>query len=501
MSTTAQAAAATLHIGWGATDITPAEPVQLAGQHYARISEGVQDPVTATALALAAGADTAHAVILISCDLVSIAESMRDAVRERVIAAVPELTPEAVILNATHTHSAPTARQERDNQQRAGVVFETREIELPALSPAAYIDWAADRIAEAAVAAWTARAPGAIGFGLGQAVVGRNRRSVFAGGVSTMYGDTSASDFDHVEGYEDHSVNLLGTWDADGTLTGLVVNVACPSQVSEHLFEISADYWHDTRIELRNRLGKHLFVLPQCSAAGDQSPHIQWDKAAEARMRQVAGRTQRQEIALRIADTIGATLPAMEQARQSEAVMIHRAATIALPRRLLSEADVEEAMAGAEPHRLKYEALVRELEAHPEMREQPRWYRPITYEYRRWRWFAGVKLRYESEQAQSSLPAEVHVIRLGDMAIATNPFEYYLDFGIRIKAHSPAIQTFLVQLAGSGTYIPSERSVVGKGYGSVPASTPVGPEGGRVLEDWTLEALRELWATADGAAG
>ena len=488
----------TLHIGWGAVDITPDEPVQLAGQHYARISEGVHDPVTATALALASGKDTGdQAVILISCDLVSIAESLRDAVRERVTAAVPALAPEAVILNATHTHTAPLARHDQDNQ-RTGAAFPVPEIDLPAMSAVDYIDWAAGRIAEAAVSAWNTRAPGAVGFGLGQAVVGRNRRSVYADGTSQMYGDTGKPEFSHIEGYEDHSVNLLGTWDAAGTLTGLIVNVACPSQVSEHLFEVSADYWHDTRVELRKRFGKDLFVLPQCSAAGDQSPHIQWNKAAEARMSSASGQTQRQAIATRLADAVSAVLPVMEQTRESDPVLIHRAATLDLPRRLLTEADVTEAMAGAEPHRLRYEALLRELEAHPELREQPRWYRPITYEYRRWRWFANVKLRYESEQARASLPAEVHIIRLGDMAIATNPFEYYLDFGIRIKARSPAIQTFLVQLAGSGSYVPSERSVAGKGYGSVPASTPVGPEGGCELAAWTLKMLESLWGDDAG---
>ncbi len=35
--------------------------------------------------------------------------------------------------------------------------------------------------------------------------------------------------------------------------------------------------------------------------------------------------------------------------------------------------------------------------------------------------------RYENPP--ESLPAEVNVLRLGDVAFATTPFEYYLDFG------------------------------------------------------------------------
>lgn len=105
-----------------------------------------------------------------------------------------------------------------------------------------------------------------------------------------------------------------------------------------------------------------------------------------------------------------------------------------------------------------------------------------------------MRVRYELEKIQPRLPVEVHVLRLGDVAFATNPFEYYLDYGIRIKARSPAVQTFLVQLAGSGSYVPSQRSLAGKGYGSVPASTAVGPDGGTELAEWTVGQIKKLWS-------
>jgi hypothetical protein len=56
-------------------------------------------------------------------------------------------------------------------------------------------------------------------------------------------------------------------------------------------------------------------------------------------------------------------------------------------------------------------------------------------------------------------------------------------------------QTFTptdVQLAGPGTYVPVERSVVGRSYGAVPASTPVGPEGGWKLARRTVEVINGL---------
>ena len=124
------------------------------------------------------------------------------------------------------------------------------------------------------VEAWRHRTPGALAWGCGHAVVGRNRRQVKRDGTSQMYGDTGTDDFSHIEGYEDHGVDLLFTYDADRRPTGVVVNLACPAQVSEGDWLISADFWHETRLELRRRYGAELFVLPQCAPAGDQSPHL-----------------------------------------------------------------------------------------------------------------------------------------------------------------------------------------------------------------------------------
>ena len=92
---------------------------------------------------------------------------------------------------------------------------------------------------------------------------------------------------------------------------------------------------------------------------------------------------------------------------------------------------------------------------------------------------------------------ELHVVRLGDVAFATNRFELFLDFGIRIKARSPAVQTFLIQLAANdkwcGTYLPSERAVANKGYGGSVYDNEVGPDGGRMIVEETIKMLKELW--------
>ena len=107
--------------------------------------------------------------------------------------------------------------------------------------------------------------------------------------------------------------------------------------------------------------------------------------------------------------------------------------------------------------------------------------------------------RYEQQEKNPFYKMELHVIRLGDIAIATNPFEMFLDFGLRIKARSKALQTFIVQLAsacggefGAG-YLPTEKAVAGGGYGAEVASNIVGPEGGQALVNQTVKLINEMW--------
>lgn len=484
-----------LKIGWASADITPEAPVQLCGQFHVRISEGVMDPVTATVLVLSRGdGPSATVAVLVSCDLVGISPSLMNGVRQRATAAIPGLDPRSIVLNATHTHTGPDVRAtDAESPLGGSIPSDNLPVALEGPSPADYVAWAVERIAAAVVTAWNGRQSGSIGFGLGYAVVGRNRRVAYYDGSSRMYGETDAPDFSHIEGYEDHAVNLLGTWDEQGRLAGLVVNVACPSQVSEQSFQISADYWHDTRVELRRRLGQGLFVLPQCSAAGDQSPHVQFAKPAEQRMWRLADRSPRQEIATRIADAASAALPLMEKERASDALLAHRVETVELPRRTLSQRDVDESLVEAEAMRTEFEAARRDLAEHPEKCRQPRWYVPITRAWRRMKWFEGVRQRFEQERERPRLPVELHAIRIGDVAMATNPFEYYLDYGVQMQARSPATQTFVVQLAGEGTYLPTERAISGRSYGAMPASTPVGPPGGRQIVEWTIATLGAMW--------
>ena len=92
------------------------------------------------------------------------------------------------------------------------------------------------------------------------------------------------------------------------------------------------------------------------------------------------------------------------------------------------------------------------------------------------------------------LDTEIHVIRLGTIAMATNPFELFLDYGNQIKARSDAEQTFLVQLAnGAEGYLPTAKAEVHGHYSAFISSGKIGHQGGDQLVRQTLETIRQMF--------
>jgi hypothetical protein len=307
---------------------------------------------------------------------------------------------------------------------------------------------------------------------MGHAVVAQNRRSVYADGTAVMYGGTDKDSFRMIEGYEDHGLDALFVWDAGGRLIATAIDVACPAQEVESGHQIDADFWHPVRESLRVEHGPQLHVLAWTGAAGDQSPHLMFRKAAEERMRRLRGLSRLEEIARRVVAGWKDALAGAERERLAGAALEHRVDRVVLPRREVSEREHELAR-----------QKVGELSGGPGNATLVRWHGKVVK-------------RYEDQQAGTVEPftTEVHVVRIGDVAVATNQFELFTDFGAAMKARSPALQTFVVQLVGAGTYLPSGRAARGGGYSAIAESNEVGPEAGQVLVDHTVARIGELFA-------
>jgi sugar phosphate isomerase/epimerase len=419
-----------LQVGWTTTVITPPKPVALIGQLHKRISTGARDPLTATVLCLETRGSTPEQAILVSCDVLFIPRQIQQRLQERIRTLLPDFDSRKLFLNATHTHTGPgfidsTFKELYDVTHDAGV-----------MKASEYAEYFLDQVSKAVIQAWQNRKPGSLSWALSHAVVGYNRRAQFANGTSVMYGNTQTSDFSNVEGPEDHAVNLVFLWGPEAKWTGVIINLACTSQETENLNEVSADFWHDVREELHRRHGTDIFVLAQCAPAGDLSPHPIYRQKAEQIMDLRRGLSRRKEIARRIANAVEEALPVAEAYMQSRLTFRHTVAAANLP-------------------------------------EQPPGFEPF----------------YETDPVQ---PIEFHVLRLGDVAIATCPFELFLDYATRIQARSPAALTMLVQLSsGNSGYLPTARAIKGGGYSA--DKFRVGPEGGQVLVEETVRQIMALF--------
>ena len=468
--------ASELLVGAASVDITPPKPAALCGQLHTRIAHKVHSPLSATALAIEAreGEKVVDQAVMVSIDTVAIRLNTQDLLRQRLDSRLPDFDLRKLFISATHTHTAPTLVPGRFLIPEEGV-----------MTAAEYRDFMLDRIADAVTEAWQRREPAGVSWGMGHAVVGNNRLIVYHDGRARMYGKTDQPEFSHPQGYEDHAVEVLFFYDKQERLTAVAVNLACPAQNDESMSEVSADYWHDVRVKLREQYGEELKVLGWCSAAGDQSPHLLFRKAAEERMRRKRGLTETQEIARRICRAVADAREVAGSDVHFDVPLAHHVEDLRLPLRLVTDEEVADAR-----DQLK--------KLHARFAELPREGREAGIVHRRIGRYQTVIERYERQQTEPWLPMELHVLRLGPCAIATNSFELFLDYGIQIKARSKALHTFLIQLAcAADVYLPTERALSGGGYGAGATVSKVGPAGGRKLVDRTVELIDSMWENSN----
>lgn len=472
-----------LYIGWAIEDITPDGTVSLQGQYYERISEYVQSPLKATALAIESveGNDNNEQTIMISLDVVSFSDGLQDSLRRVLKGKISGFDLNKLFLNATHTHSSFDT----------GIKSKDREMLL-------------DKLSKVAVEAWHNRQPGGISRELRYAVVGHNRRVEYGDGSTEMYGSTNREDFIGLEGPEDSGVDMIFCWDMNKNLTGIVMNVACPAQVTEAKYYVSADYWSEVRKYLEKRF-PGVYVLPQISAAGDISPRDlpRGYRAGEPNMWDVPGIV---EIGKRLSGVIEDAYPDARNNIQTDVIFKHVVKRINLPTRQYSEKEYSKALAVVKEIRSKEPAnsnspetawnrFLREIKDNEQVKEYGPWDNKLSD-------FGIVKKQealvkqYEEQDEHPFYPVELHVLRLGEVAFATNPFELFADYGFRISGRNKAKQTFLIQLSSgdSGGYLPTKRAVEGSGYRGYSALVNnVGPKGGQVLVEETVSLINSLW--------
>ncbi len=482
-----------IRIGWASVSITPDRPVLMLGQMYHRVSEYVRDPLTATALALDNGESQA---VFVSLDMTEPPLGLEDRLRAS-LSDLEGFDVGCVSLGATHTHSSTDFNRDflrDDNEAVFGADI------LPPLEMDPEVLWGGEaqaflleRLSDVIRRAWEGRTEGGVSSVQEYAVTGFNQRPVFReadGMKAVLHGDCSRAEFTGFENGADSGVGLLYTWDAKGDLTGVVINVSTPSQVFElHRF-LTADFWAFVREDVRSSLGS-VHVLALCGAAGDVSPVdlVRVSRENKEALRIWGGQTGEvyrnfdmtrlcAGIGRRVGDAVRRGLSEARAFIDYAPAFAHRVLELSLPLRQVTQAEYEEAAEEIARIRSTHSADRRMT-----MEEVVRAFEP-----------QGVVLRYRQQQEEQTVQVRSHVVRIGDAALATNPFELFHAYGLRMKARTPAKPLMVVQLSnGLGGYLPTQAAIEGGSYSSKAASTQCGPEGGDRLVEETVRAVCGLF--------
>ena len=105
-----------------------------------------------------------------------------------------------------------------------------------------------------------------------------------------------------------------------------------------------------------------------------------------------------------------------------------------------------------------------------------------------------------SAGAPPTLEVVLQAVRIGDLAIATFPFEVFVEIGLEIKAKSPFAQTFTTSLAnGYDGYLPTKRQHDFGGYETWLGTNRVELDAARLMTDALLDMLATLRRDEDSA--
>jgi hypothetical protein len=205
-------------VGVGRADITPKEPIWMAGYgNRNKPSIGVDHPLSTKALAIQSGDEPP--LLLITADIIGFdrttAEEIAAEVQKRL--GVPR---ERVLINASHTHAGPVIGRNLKG------MFELSKENVDVIGR--YTEMLVERVLSAAEMAMKSREPASITFGRSKATFAINRRVFRANGV--QFGSNP-------DGPVDHEVDVLRIDDPQGKTRAIVFGYAC------HCTTLGGDYY------------------------------------------------------------------------------------------------------------------------------------------------------------------------------------------------------------------------------------------------------------------
>lgn len=235
-----------IYFGTARKNINPQMPISLAGYFNARMWDKVLDDIEVRVLVLK---QSCVYSAVVQFDLVTASQELVE-VLHREIADIKELSPENMIVTATHSHTAPETRSGKPG------------------SNAAYVPFAARQAAEALREAFKNMLPGEIleGKTEDKRFCFNRRYWMKNGSVVTNPGKLNP-DIDRPEGEADYEIPLLGI-KQNGKLKVLLANIVNHTDTIGGN-SVSADWAGAFIRNIQAKLGAGSMVIPLIGCAGN----------------------------------------------------------------------------------------------------------------------------------------------------------------------------------------------------------------------------------------
>ena len=434
-----------IQAGAAIIDVTPTKPMFLHGYpHVERISEGIHDPLYASALII----DNSEVQIgFCSVDVIFISREITEIVRAQV-QSVTGIPIQNLMLSASHTHSGP-------------VIF--NDIFYDPVVPKAdpeYISYLVDRLVQVYMEAFQNKKECKIGISTTDGTgVGGNRRN-----------ETGATD-------PEVPMIVLKEKVSDKILALSTVYCMHPTVLHEDSKLFSADFPGYTREYIKRELGEDVILLYHTGPSGNQSPRhfIKSNTFDEAK-----------RLGFLLGERIVEDVKKFADVDFKEWIYLTaKQANIMLPKKKFTP--IEEAEKNEKIARNKLNKMRRSNARASEIRTAE----VDLFGAEENKQLAAMASNGELEQVYHSvLPAEINVISIDEYQFVFLPGELYVEFSLIIKEKSPA-QTFVVSLSNGvlAGYLVTREAELEGGY---EASNSIFPtKAGQVMVNEVLALLKD----------
>ena len=467
-------------------DITPPLGISMCG-YLARagVSNGIERPLTATAVILS---DGHKKLAILGCDVISIFNPAVDEIRARIAAAIGT-GPECVLVNCSHTHCGPNLREYswEDEPQRQLQRAYLENLKLLLVGCAS----AADRRMR----------PARIGTREGSVRIGINRREL----------DESGKIFlgENPDGPMDPTVGVIRIDELNGRPVAVLFSYGCHTvTMGPKCLSLSPDFAGPAREVVEQATGATAVFLQ--AAAGNINPITgigpnEDDSDNMKRLGQaIGGEVLKVVTEIRTHNRRGERIIFASLTKNSmypyvpvedlEIKLDAAGETAALP--LVPLPAIDDARG----------ILAQRTKMLEDARREGRPTHQLAFFYRFRDWAQLLLREAESGATRLSVPVNLQAMRIGDLALATAAGETLVELGLAVKAASPFRTThFLGYSNGCIGYIPPAECYPEGGWSpwetylvpdmlcqSYMLPMHVAPEAAQKVVDGCLALLRSL---------